>query len=495
MERGSAPKEVALMKTALLYASSHGKTKKVIGEVLTRLKVQPDVFNVKEVPDPRPLAAYDLFLFFCPTYGSEELQTDMEDFLARFQLELNGKWFAICELGNYYGYDDYSFGAMRIIRHHLLNQRARELCEPLSLDSFPKVPWDHLFDWVNYLNRKLPHDEAPNPADRDVLDALAVRVGCPLQYRLEHGRCVVLELASPNHIYHGLIRHHTDQEKQEILRLISRLTGLRKLDLLRNRLLRLPPEFAQLEALEDLDLGSNYLGTVPEQIRGFRHLKRLQLGNNNLWDLPPWVGEFRELEVLGLHKNIALKSIDPLAGLKRLRSLNMYLITLSRTPSFLYDLKELNNLVLWNTGDWTDDIARLENLEFLTNCGCPSLRRLPEGVTALTKLRMMRLFQNNLEELPAQIDKLQHLEQLSLYQNQLTALPESFRRLAKLRKLNLAWNQFQVLPTWLGELRSLEWLATFGNPLPEHQRVSAPSAARVERHWPFTTVPTDQVAA
>ena len=91
------------MKTALLYASSHGRTKKVLTEALELLDVEPDVFNVKDGVDQGRLEEYDLLIFFCPTYGDEELQDDMENFIADFDLELAGKQFAICELGNFYG--------------------------------------------------------------------------------------------------------------------------------------------------------------------------------------------------------------------------------------------------------------------------------------------------------------------------------------------------------------------------------------------------------
>jgi len=143
------------MKAAILYASSHGRTRKVLGEVLQHLALRPDVYDVKEGMAQDRLADYDLLVFLCPTYGDEELQEDMENFLDAFTLDLHGKRFAICELGNYYGYDDFSFGAMRIIRARLLQLGGKELCEPLSLDSFPKTAWGHLSDWVKHLNTKL----------------------------------------------------------------------------------------------------------------------------------------------------------------------------------------------------------------------------------------------------------------------------------------------------------------------------------------------------
>jgi flavodoxin len=143
------------MKAALLYASSHGCTRKVLATALTHLAIRPDVFDVKEGIDQPCLTEYDFLAFFCPTYGDEELQDDMEDFLDGLQVDLTGKQFAICELGNYYGYDDFSLGAMRIIRRRLIELHGTELCEPLSLDSFPAIAWGHLLQWVEHLNRNL----------------------------------------------------------------------------------------------------------------------------------------------------------------------------------------------------------------------------------------------------------------------------------------------------------------------------------------------------
>jgi flavodoxin len=143
------------MNAAILYASSHGRTRKVLGEVLQQLAIRPDVYDVKAGLTQTRLAEYELLVFLCPTYGDEELQEDMEDFLDGFTLDLSGKQFAICELGNYYGYDDFSFGAMRIIRQRLLALGGTELCEPLSLDSFPKTAWSHLQAWVDHLNSTL----------------------------------------------------------------------------------------------------------------------------------------------------------------------------------------------------------------------------------------------------------------------------------------------------------------------------------------------------
>jgi flavodoxin len=143
------------MNSVLLYASRHGRTRKVAAEAAEHLSPRPEVFQVRELEGLDFLGAYELFLFFCPTYGDEELQEDLEYFFLRGDLNLAGKHYAICELGSYYGYDDFSFGAMRILRKLLREKKALELCQPLSLDSFPRTHSGHLLDWVGYVNASL----------------------------------------------------------------------------------------------------------------------------------------------------------------------------------------------------------------------------------------------------------------------------------------------------------------------------------------------------
>jgi len=143
------------MKIALLYGSSHGRTRKAVAESVELLMIKPDVFDVKDLTSTEQFSIYDILMFFSPTYGDEELQPDMEKFIMDFSLDMSGKQFVICELGNYYGYEDFSFGAMPIIRRRLLELGGRELCSPLSLDAMPRVEWNQLKRWIEYVNGNL----------------------------------------------------------------------------------------------------------------------------------------------------------------------------------------------------------------------------------------------------------------------------------------------------------------------------------------------------
>jgi len=325
-------------------------------------------------------------------------------------------------------------------------------------------------------------------SDLEIIQILEQKVGRPFGHTMQDDRCVELSLGDDDEPYYGLIRHHTPAAKREILTLVSRLTDLRKLNLRRNLLRELPRDFDRLVKLEDLSLGSNYLGAFPDQIRGCKELKRLALSNNDLVELPAWSGELYNLEYLALHKNLKLRSIAPIQGLKRLRSINLYFVNILTLPKFVYEFRDLENLTLWNIKNFPDGLETLENLEYFTNCGGPSVRSLPQGFTGLRKLRMARVYQNALEELPEDMGNLGNLEQISLYQNRLSRLPESMAGLKHLTKLNLGWNQFKNLPNWINDLEELRWLAIFENPLKQPDGIRARLGLKIDREWPFTTL-------
>jgi flavodoxin len=143
------------VRGALLYGSSHGMTRKVVKQFADRSPFKFEIHDVAERPESDLFSSCSLLGFFCPTYGDEELQEDMETFLVGFHLDLTGKYFFICELGNYYGYEAFRFGALHIIRRRLLELNGRELCGPLSLDAFPKVHWGHFDRWADTVNEKV----------------------------------------------------------------------------------------------------------------------------------------------------------------------------------------------------------------------------------------------------------------------------------------------------------------------------------------------------
>lgn len=140
------------MKALILYGSNHGSTKRIVEKLIDYLKFPFDIINVKDFTDYELLKQYNLLLFFAPTYGDEELQQDMEDFLVAFPYSLSNHQVAVCEIGNYEGYDLFSFGASKIMDYHMEKLNAHEIVPSLSMDSLPKKDWNILERWCNLIN-------------------------------------------------------------------------------------------------------------------------------------------------------------------------------------------------------------------------------------------------------------------------------------------------------------------------------------------------------
>lgn len=142
------------MKSVIIYNSHRGTTKIVVKKFQKLSNFSSDVINLNFFSDYKELEKYQLFIFFTPTYGDRELHQLMEDFIEGLNINLKDKYFIICELGNYVGYEDLTFGPMKIIRDELNTLEAIEFAEGLSLDSTPGINWNHFSNWINYLNIK-----------------------------------------------------------------------------------------------------------------------------------------------------------------------------------------------------------------------------------------------------------------------------------------------------------------------------------------------------
>ncbi len=92
--------------------------------------------NVTDNPD---LSFHQKIILLSPVYGDEELSLEMEDYL--HALPPSSKDYAICEVGNYYGYESREFGTIPIIRSLVEPLGWKEFHQPLSLDSLPRINW------------------------------------------------------------------------------------------------------------------------------------------------------------------------------------------------------------------------------------------------------------------------------------------------------------------------------------------------------------------
>jgi flavodoxin len=141
------------MKIVLYYAAlnPNGSSGRIVARLQEKIKMQIDFKNMADQPDPNEIASYDFIIFLVATYGDQELQGDIEKFLVSIEKDLSGKRFSICEMGNYYGYDDYYFGSGQIIQNHLISRHAQRQMRIAPVDSLPKMDWWAVDHWISEL--------------------------------------------------------------------------------------------------------------------------------------------------------------------------------------------------------------------------------------------------------------------------------------------------------------------------------------------------------
>jgi Leucine-rich repeat (LRR) protein len=250
---------------------------------------------------------------------------------------------------------------------------------------------------------------------------------CKFDYKLENETCVEISFYDESDLFGGTIRKHP--LKQEIVEVVSNLTGLKHLNLRKCRVGDLP-EF-KTNQLIYLDISCNDLTKVPDWVLRQSELKFLSLGANQLTFVPDLDG--LPLEVLKLHKN-RIKQLPRLG--RGIKSLNLYLNSFEEIPPLEFPLLEVFSFGVTKAN-------RLPEFNF------PFLRWLTltvnqfedfGSICRLSQLEGLQLAKNRIREIPDKIDSLVSLKHLTLYSNEISELPDSFFKL-QLDKLNVNGNR------------------------------------------------------
>lgn len=97
--------------------------------------------------DNPSLANFDLIFIVVSNIGDEELPQPMEDYL--FNLRILNKKYVVCELGNYFGFENYCGCKSVVIK--LLDFLGWTKLADISLDSLPTLDEDGLIKWLETL--------------------------------------------------------------------------------------------------------------------------------------------------------------------------------------------------------------------------------------------------------------------------------------------------------------------------------------------------------
>lgn len=135
------------LKTAVLYGSSRGSTRRIVSGLGAHFHFDYEVYDLRDPLPPAALADYELLLFFAPTYGDDEAQEDVENFLCDLDADLRGRFFALCCPGSSDGYGYFEPGCARILRASLLERGAREALDAACLDAMPRLDRRLLERW------------------------------------------------------------------------------------------------------------------------------------------------------------------------------------------------------------------------------------------------------------------------------------------------------------------------------------------------------------
>jgi len=205
------------------------------------------------------------------------------------------------------------------------------------------------------------------------------------------------------------------------------------LNLWKKRLGVVPESVWEQTALETLVLADNELTEISPRIAGLKKLRMLDLGHNLLSAVPETMGELSGLtDFLYLHDNRLTALPAGLGRLTRLRYLNI-----GENPF----------------GEFPECVCAMAGLIELraTDCG---LREVPGSIGKLGRLRELHLRNNKLSSLPGEIGLLRELRLLDLRGNPLADLPGEIAGLPRLEKLDLRWVSGLVEPAWLGDLEA-----------------------------------------
>ncbi|XP_025289407.3 leucine-rich repeat-containing protein 69 isoform X3 [Canis lupus familiaris] len=151
---------------------------------------------------------------------------------------------------------------------------------------------------------------------------------------------------------------------------LSKLPGLKTLDLQNNQIRKVCPEISTLTQLTALNLGNNLLEEIPEEMKYLTSLKKLHLFGNKICKFAPGVcGGLQHLILLNLNNNRLTWIPQEVSSYNRLLSL----------PEEIKFLKKLQKLVLIRN-----------NIEVL-----------PEGLCDLQNLRILDIAGNIIQILPS----------------------------------------------------------------------------------------------
>lgn len=175
----------------------------------------------------------------------------------------------------------------------------------------------------------------------------------------------------------------------------------------------------------DDDTNHHNLVRISPQIASLTKLNELNLERNNVHDLPPEFAKLRSLKLLYLYENsLSDSAVKIICKLDSLISLDISANDLTGLPANFSNLKKLKYLLIDNR--WAEGCPVGESMGF------------PGVICSLTNLEVLSLQgQGIVDSIPVAIGNLKKLRALDLYANEILYLPESVGNLTELTDFNI----------------------------------------------------------
>jgi len=270
--------------------------------------------------------------------------------------------------------------------------------------------------------------------------------------------------------------------------------GLELLDFHGNKLQTLPMGLRRLERLTVLNLSHNEFGNgVFDILAQIPELRELKLGHNNVSGyLSQAVGQLAKLEVLDLQANKLLSLPECLRQLTKLRVFNVSGNQLTGLPMDALESLPITELDASRN-------ALVGALFPFSVSGMPSLRELNVSNNSLASLafsenlslpalRMLSITNNRIVSLP-DLSGWIELTTLGAGDNKIHELPEGFTALKKLRFADLSSNNLTRLDERIAAMDGLESLLVDANPLKDRKFLSM-STENIKRDLRVRMEPT-----
>jgi flavodoxin len=140
------------VRIIIVYASKGRSGKIIAQEIKARLSYESNIICLNENEVNSEDLSFDWLILVSPTYGDAELEIGMEKFLTRSSWLVSvNRYFSVCELGLYRGYDQKSMGAGSIIDKFLTDHGLIRRGNILSIDSVPLQNLSLIEKWLNKL--------------------------------------------------------------------------------------------------------------------------------------------------------------------------------------------------------------------------------------------------------------------------------------------------------------------------------------------------------